>query len=148
MVNPHKLVHIITFCNAVIDISGARRTEALPPELTRQYRCLGLRDVFLSFAGYRHPNHPVHGSIAALTAGDPLQVRFGANRWELLDGNGVVVGRLSRGFEAPPGMRYISARVHAIATWDREYSEPQYQSGLQCDRWEVVLPELVFEPDS
>ena len=118
------------------------------PELARIHKELSLREVFLSFAGYKHPDHRVHGAIAALTAGDPLQVRTGAKRWELLDHNGVVVGRLALGFEAPPGMRCISAKVHAIATWDREYSEPQYQSGLQCDRWEVVLPELVFEPSS
>ena len=36
--------------------------------------------------------------------------------------------------------------VLAIATWDRERSEPQYREGLRCDSWEVVVPELVFEP--
>ena len=118
------------------------------PELARHYRRLSLRDVFLSFAGYRHPGHPLHGAIAALSAGDPLQVRVGANRWELLDGNGTVVGQLAGGFKAPPDMHCTDATVLAIATWDRERSEPQYQSALRCDTWEVVVPELVFEPDS
>ena len=84
--------------------------------------------------------------IAALSAGDPLQVRAGANRWELLDGNGTVVGQLAGGFKAPPDMRCTDATVLAIATWGRERSEPQYQSPLRCDTWEVVVPELVFEP--
>ena len=132
--------------------SVVRRTPVtLPPaapELTRHYRRLSLGDVFLSFAGYRHPGHPLHGAIAALSAGDPLQVRVGANRWELLDGNGTVVGQLAGGFKAPPDMRCTDARVLAIATWGRELSEPQYQSALRCDTWEVVAPELVFEPDS
>ncbi len=118
------------------------------PELARLHKELSLREVFLSFAGYRHPNHRVHGAIAALTAGDQLQVRTGAKRWELLDHNGVVVGQLAGSFEAPAGMRCFSAEVHAIATWSREQSEPQYQSGLRCDSWEVVVPALVFEPDS
>ena len=118
------------------------------PELARIHKELSLREVFLSFAGYRHPTHRVHGAIAALTAGDHLQVRTGVKRWELLDHNGVVVGELAGSFEAPAGMRRISAKVHAIATWSREQSEPQYQSSLHCDNWEVVLPELVFEPDS
>ena len=26
-------------------------------------------------------------------------------------------------------------------------TEPEYQSGLLCDEWEVVVPELVFEPE-
>ena len=120
----------------------------IPPELARIHKELSLREVFLSFAGYRHPNHRVHGAIAALTAGDHLQVRTGVKRWELLNHNGVVVGELAGSFEAPAGLRCISAKVHAIATWSREQSEPQYQSSLRCDNWEVVLPELVFEPDS
>ena len=70
---------------------------ALPapaPELARSYRRFGLGDVFLGFAGYRHPGHPVHGAIAALSAGDVLQVRAGSDRWELLEWNGVLVGQL------------------------------------------------------
>ena len=118
------------------------------PELARQYRRLSLRDVFLSFAGYRPPSHPLHRAIAALSAGDLLQMRVGASRWELLDSNGTVVGQLAGNFEAPPEIRCIFAKVLAIATWRREHSEPQYQRGLLCDTWEVVVPELVFEPDS
>ncbi len=119
-----------------------------PPELSRQYRQLSLRDVFLSYAGYRHSNHPLHSAIAALSPGDPLQVQAGASRWELLDRNGTVVGQLAGSFEPPAGTRCASASVLAVATWSREYSEPQYQSGLKCDTWEVVVPELVFEPSS
>ena len=119
-----------------------------PPELSRQYRQLSLRDVFLSYAGYRHSNHPLHSAIAALSPGDPLQVQAGTSRWELLDRNGTVVGQLAGNFEPPAGTRCASASVLAIATWSREYSEPQYQSGLKCDTWEVVVPEVVFEPSS
>ena len=118
------------------------------PELKRHYRRLSLRDVFLSFAGYRPPGHTVHRAISALLPGDPLQVRIGANRWELLDRKGTVVGQLAVGFEAPAGTRCAFATVLAIATWDRERSEPQYREGLRCDSWEVVVPELVFEPGS
>ena len=116
------------------------------PELSRSYRRLSLRDVFLSFAGYRRPGHPVHRAIAALSPGDKLRVRVESDRWELLDRNGVVVGRLAGGFEAPAGMRCSYATVMAVATWDRDSSEPQYQDRLRCDRWEVVVPELALEP--
>ena len=125
----------------------AKRPPAAP-ELARRYMQLSLRDVFLSYAGYRRPNRPLHSAIAALSPGDPLQVRAGAGRWELLDSNGTVVGQLAGGFEPPSGTRCISAKVLAIAVWSREYSEPQYQDGLKCDTWEVVVPELIFEPDS
>ena len=122
------------------------RLPPVPPELERRYRRLSLGDVFLSFAGYRPTGHPVHGAIAALSPGDLLQVRTGANRWELLDSNGTVVGQLAAGFSPPSGMRPAFATVWAVATWDRRRSEPQYQEGFRCDSWEVVVPELVFEP--
>ena len=128
-----------------------RQAPTLPsaaPVLARCYIRLSLRDVFLNFAGYENPSDPLHCAIAALAPGDPLQVQAGAGRWELLDRNGTVVGQLAGNFEAPSGTRCTSARVWAIAVWSREYSEPQYQSGLQCDTWEVVVPELVFEPSS
>ncbi len=118
------------------------------PELSRQYKQLSLRNVFLSYAGYRHPNHPLHSAIAALSPGDPLQVRVSGNRWELLNSSRMVVGQLASNFEPPSGTRCTSAKVLAIATWSQEYSDPQYQRSLRCDTWEVVVPELVFEPDS
>ena len=116
------------------------------PDLARLYRRLSLRDVFLSFAGYRRPGDPVHRAIASLSPSDHLQVRAGPNRWELLDRKGTVVGQLAAGFEVPDGFRCKFATVLAIVTWSREKSEQQYQDGLRCDEWEVVVPELVFEP--
>ena len=118
------------------------------PELTRHYRRLSLRDVFLSFAGYRHTDHGVHRAIAGLSPGDLLHVRLGASRWELLDLNGSVVGQLAGSYQPPKGMRGAFATVLAIVTWDKERSEPQYRDGLKCDEWEVVIPELVFEKDA
>ena len=71
-----------------------------------------------------------------------LKVRVDSNR------RGTVVGQLAGGFEARVGMRCMFATVLAIATWDHERSETQFRDRLHCDTWEVVVPELVFEPDS
>ena len=103
--------------------------------------------MFLSFAGYRRPDHPVHRAIAALSPGDRLQVRVETGHWQLMDRTGVVVGSLAGVFKAPIGMRCSYATVLAIATWYRESSDSQYQGQLRCDGWEKVVPELVFEPD-
>ena len=117
------------------------------PELSCRYRRLDLNDVFLSFAGYRQPNHPVHRSIAALSPGDRLRVRVKSNRWELLNKKGIVIGRLAGSFKPLPGMRCAFATVLSIVQWNKESSEPEYQKRLQCDSWEVVVPELVFVPN-
>ena len=145
---PHPLQDALMNASSVLQRHEQVNLPAPAPELARRYRRLSLRDVFLSFAGYRASGHPTHRAIAALSPGDLLQVRAGPSRWELLDRNGIVVGGLADSFDPPEGMRCAFATVLAIVAWDRELSEPQYQGGLRCDKWEVVVPELVFEPDS
>ena len=126
--------------------SGDLQPETL--ELSRQYRRPSLREVYLSFVGRRHANHPVHRAIAALSPGDQLETRIAkTGSWELLDRSGMVVGRLAQAFEPPPGTRCRSATVFAVVAWSREASEPQYRDSMKCDAWEVVVPELVFEPE-
>ena len=131
----------VQYRRPLVDFPPAR------PELARGYRRLSLRDVFLSFAGYRRPEDPVHRAIAALSPGDVLEVRENKNRWQLLDGNGTVVGQLASSFAPPNDMRCAFATVLAVVTWDKEKSEPDYQDSLRCEKWEVVVPELVFEPE-
>ena len=145
---PHPVLDVLMDEPSVLVGNSPALSSTTPRELSRRYRRLGLRDVFLSYAGYRATDDPVHRAIWGLSAGDLLQVRAGTNRWELVDLNGTVVGQLAGDFEGPPGMRCAFALVSAIVVWDRQYSEPQYQQRLGCDSWEVVVPELVFEPDS
>ncbi len=126
--------------------SGDSQPETL--ELSRQYRRPSLREVNLGFAGRYRTNHPVHHAIAALSPGDPLKTRISkTGSWELLNHSGMVVGRLAQAFEPPLGMWCRSATVFAVVDWSREASEPQYRDHAKCDAWEVVVPELVFEPE-
>ena len=107
-----------------------------------------LQDVDLGFAGRRREHDPIHGTIAALSPGAPLETRITEQgRWELLAPAGSVVGRLARSFQPPPGMRCRSAEVRAIVGWSCETSETRYRDTIRCDAWEVVVPEIVFEPE-
>ncbi len=143
---PHPFLDSLGDIPSVLHRDGPAQLPLPPPELARRYRRHSLRDVFLSYTGYQPAGHPIHRAIANLSPGDPLQVRRGTTRWELLDCNGLVVGQMSGGFEVPSGMSCASATVLAVVTWDRESSEPEYRSRLRCDSWEVVVPEMVFEP--
>ena len=128
-----------------------RRAVRLPPptpDLGRSYRGLTLRDVYLSFAGRKPVGDRLHRSIAKLSPGDPLQVRHRSGRWEALDHRGTVVGTLASSFEVPDGMHCTEASVSAVAVWGERQSDPKYKSELKCDQWEVVIPDLVFEPDA
>ncbi|MHB8791265.1 MAG: RecQ family ATP-dependent DNA helicase [Desulfobulbaceae bacterium] len=117
-----------------------------PPELSRRYLRLTPADVDLGFAGRSGPQKGVQQAIAALAVDDPLVLLDEGGRRELLDGNGNVVGRLARGFSPPAGMRCIDGRVRAIIVRRREEEGAEFQDRVCCDRWEVVLPELVFAP--
>ena len=133
-------------------VIGVRTAGALIPTLgcsTRHSAVTNLQrgEVFLAFAGYRDPDHPVHQAIAGLDRDDPLQVNMGTDHCELLADNGMVVGQLACNFTAPAGAGSTYAIVMAIVAWDAERSEPEYRSGLRTKTWEVVVPELVFEPE-
>ena len=124
-------------------------TAALPPapqELQRRYIRPSLRDVMLSFAGYRPSGHRIHQAIAALSVGDPLYLRPTSGGWELVDAQETTVGRMAKAFNPPHGMRCVSATVMAIVRWDRASSSPEYQQQMYSENWEVVVPELVFAP--
>ena len=119
-----------------------------PPELGRQYRQETLGDVDSGFAGRHASAHAVHTAISRLTPGAPLWLREHAGMCELRDDSGNTVGRMSRSFTVPRGMRCLSARVSAIVVRRREVAEPEFQfQSPRCDSWEVVVPELVFVPE-
>ena len=69
-------------------------------------------------------------------------------RERLVDGKGNTVGRLARAYAPPAGTRWIAASVAAIIMREREDSEPEYLDRARCERWEVVVPDLVFAPAS
>ena len=148
----HPLQHAIADSPSVLQCRSGGELRENPEHLRalfRRYRHPPLGKINLGFAGRQRSPHPVHRAIASLKPGDPLVARIDAHeRWELIDRSGTVVGRLARAFEPPAGMRCVSAAVHAVVTWSRDASEPEFRDGLKCDRWEVVVPELIFEPDA
>ena len=116
-------------------------------DLLRYVRA-SLEQADLGFARRQHSHHGVHRAIAALSPGDALEIRVAERgSWELLDGAGMVVGRLARSFKPPVGMRCLVGTVLAIVERRGEASDPQYRDSIRCRSWGVVVPELVFEPD-
>ncbi|HEU0201680.1 MAG TPA: RecQ family ATP-dependent DNA helicase [Burkholderiaceae bacterium] len=116
------------------------------PELARRYRQLTPGEVDLGFAGRCPPEHPLHRAIGALAPGGALALRRVGERLALFDAAGIYVGRLASAFEPPAGMACVEARVAAIVVRLRTDSEPEFMHLALCERWEVVLPELVFAP--
>jgi ATP-dependent DNA helicase RecQ len=65
---------------------------------------------------------------------------------ELLDGGGRVVGRLAKRYVMPNGMTPLAASVAGIVRRDVAATDPEYHGLLKSEVWEVVVPELVFDP--
>ena len=124
----------------------------LVPDVPEAVRCsysrLSLRDVQLSFAGFRSPGHHVHKAIASLSPGDHLKVMTDRSPWELTNSVGIAVGRLAQSFRVPLNGKDVSATVLAIARWSKSKSEPEFLDRLKMDEWEVVIPEIVVGGNS
>ncbi len=118
-----------------------------PDTPTFQSECLTLKEVDLGYAGRHTASNSVHRAIARLKVGDRLEVQLGSNGiWRLLNDEGRCVGRLAKSFKAPCGMRYRNARIHAIVQRHRNTSKEKYLDSYKCDEWEVIIPEIEFEP--
>ena len=105
-----------------------------------------MKDINIGYAGKQAPEAPIHAAIARLGAGDPLRLRAVAYGWELADAAGATVGRLARHYVAPAGMRCRGATVQAVHVRRHDDGDAAFNAALRCEQWEVVLPELVFEP--
>lgn len=117
-----------------------------PPELLRDHQHLTLAKVNIGFAGRHHPTHTIHRAISALTTGDALRLRQAGEQCELINTTGQTVGRLARAFTPPANMQCHSVRVAAIIVRRRADESPEFQEGIRCDSWEVVIPEIIWEP--
>lgn len=89
------------------------------------------------------PGDPVHRAIAALRIDHALHLGEGKTRWELVAADGVVVGQLAKSFKAPRHLRWSAVRVAAIVLRQADDGDPEFRHLVRCERWEVVLPELV-----
>ncbi|SFV15879.1 RecQ family ATP-dependent DNA helicase [Pseudoduganella namucuonensis] len=119
----------------------------LPAPGPLEYRfCLpGPSDLMLSFAGWKDAHSAVHRAIAGLHVGDQLHYVEDERGIRLDDAAGTTVGRLSKHFQPPAGMRCVTARVRAVLFWRKCDNSPEYQGRCRGDSWEVVMPELIFK---
>lgn len=125
-----------------------RQPVELPAEaihFSRRYCRPGQDEIDLGFAGRHALNQRVHAAIARLHPGDPLQLVLEGGIWQVRDVGGMVVGRMAKRFEIPPGFHCTGAKVAAVIVRRKSETSAQYLEWVKCDSWEVVIPDLVFE---
>ena len=117
------------------------------PRLAQRIWVARPEHVVLSWPGRFPPNAPIHQAIALLDYGCELILRLrsdGKLGWELANKNGVAVARLSQKFRPPLG-QILQVRVSAILARRAKDSDAGH---LPCEKWELVLPEIEYLPQS
>jgi ATP-dependent DNA helicase RecQ len=141
---PNSLLKCLTESNAVV-VRAAPRPEVTGANLERRFQRLTLAEVDLGLAGRFVADHPVHRAIAALEPDDQVSLVVAGDRIEFRNSAGRTVGRSAKKFRIMDGYRVVEARVSAI-TVRRNDANSEYADTMKTDRWEVVVPELVYEP--
>ncbi len=113
---------------------------------TLSYQLLGMKDLYLDFAG-RHPEqHPVHQALAALSAGDELQVMEKGEHLFLADKQGITVARLSQTTCNQWRNRLdliASVRVVAmVRRYKTDIRDKEFQQSCHGESWEVPVVEF------
>ncbi len=127
-----------------------RQAHAAAPDTSQcmmHYQKLDLSQVDLSFTGRLREGNPSLEAIRRLRTGDQVSLVQSGDRWLIHDSAGRAVGRLAQSYEPPPGTGAVRGEAAAILVRRREDSDTEYQDRLRRDRWDVVLPELVFWPN-
>ena len=114
----------------------------------KRYRLLGMKDLFIDFAGIKGENHPVRKALQELQTGDRLQAQVRSDQIELVGGNGVSVGRLSKAARVEWGDKLnLIKDIRVVALVQRNKRDIQDAVfGGRCygESWEVPIVEVVY----
>jgi len=117
-----------------------------PEALRLRHASARLGEVNIGFAGHQAPDAPIHGALARLRPGSPLNLRHIQGVWQLLNVDGVTVGKMAKAYSPPAGFHCVSTQVGAILRWNKDIDDGKYREP-RCERWEVVIPAFTYAPD-
>jgi ATP-dependent DNA helicase RecQ len=118
------------------------------PQLVPHYELLGMKELFIDFAGGKNENHPTCRAINELITGDHLTANQENNALYLLNHAGVPVAQLSKKAYARWKQRINMVKEIKVIALTRRYKidikDKEYQDRCQNDTWEVPIVELSF----
>ncbi len=133
-------------CRRVPDITGARTEDFSCLELRREM--LGMRDLYVDYAGKFPPKAPIHRAIRGLSSGVELQMRRAKSDDLLLwTEQGVCIGKVSRksaGLWRERLQSLVSVKVSAIVARTEEDAGPEHADFCRCPNWELPLVSVTY----
>jgi hypothetical protein len=122
--------------------------DRLPPEAPTETASLGLRALFVDWAGRKPAADPVHARLATLEAGAEAALALRDGRCFVVDLHGQPLAALS----ATEGERWAeridrvrAVRVREVVARTRADSGGPFRGQLKVDRWLVPLLDVVWE---
>ena len=123
--------------------------ESLPEGvLRRRYEILGLRDLYLDYAGRLSDTNPIHQHLEQLQTGETLGLRLAGAKIEVVNSHGGAVAILSK--QAAERWQPLLGEVESLkvlALIERRVGddrEESYRKVLKAERWEVPVVEVVY----
>ena len=112
-----------------------------------RYTVLGMRDLFIDFAGWKPEGHRAHRSLARMQAGEPVTLeREQPGQVVVLDREGVQVGCLSKStaeiWQQPELQLVDEVRVLGMVSRRLEDCELEYRDLMVVPAWELPVLEV------
>lgn len=119
--------------------------------LHRCYGMIGMKDLFLDYAGRQPESSTVHRHLKALSPGSRLFLKARGEKIDLLDPAGQVVAQLSKQacgkwherLEAIEAVKVVAM----IQRRPEDVKDEEYRNRLQVGTWEVPVLEVAFRED-
>ena len=123
-------------------------TRSISPEDSyplKRYQLLGLKDLYLSYAGARKPTDTIHSALHRLNTGDSITLKHQNGKSTLHSKDEAVAALSKRQAEQWQAMSKGNApgRIIAMVRRRLEDSEEQYRGRHQCQEWEVPVVEII-----
>lgn len=116
--------------------------------LERRYTLLGLKDLFIDFAGIKSEHHPTRKALATLHAGSPLTFQVENDQVELVNSDRVPVACLSKAARSQWSGSLETAQEIKVVAMARRYiddiSDTAFRKRCHGESWEVPIVELCF----
>lgn len=136
-----------------IDIEGdhvLRRRVDVPVDMrlpSKEYHIIGMKDLYLDYAGYFPQGHEVHEAIRRCRTADKLKTVIREKHIYLANDSDTIIARLSKAARdtwLPKVGTIREINVLAMARWAKEdISEEVYADRCKREAWEVPVCEFV-----
>lgn len=120
----------------------ARQQPPAPDSWKSKTLTLGMRDVYISFAGRKGPADKIHVVLEKLRTGAAIRMEQQGERWVLLSEEGAVVGQLAKSCEIPKSCQ-MQVSVESLVWRSRDDGEGDLNA--RCEGWWVVLPRIKLD---